>query len=89
MKLNEEFRWVNESDANTNLQITGLNVTQKDKILLLRKDLELLQMSIYGKNFNFLYNTLGNESDNWTGKHIIFKQEVINGKNVRIITSAK
>jgi hypothetical protein len=89
MKLNEEFRWVNETDVNLPLQITGLNVTQKDKILLLRKDLELLQMSIYGKNFNFLYNTLGNESDDWIGKHIIFKQEVINGKNVRIITSAK
>lgn len=90
MKLEQEIRWVNETDCNKPLEILDFQIGDKDKILTLRNDLELVQMSLYGKNFNFLYNVLGADSDLWMHKNIIIKQELNNkGKNIRTIISAK
>ncbi len=89
MKLEQEIRWLNETDCGTGLEILDFQIKDKDKILTLRKGLELIQMSIYGKNFNYLYNVLGSDSDLWLKKQIVVKQEQINGKNVRTITNAK
>lgn len=87
MKIEPENRWVKETDCGTPLEIVGYN--HVEHMLYLRSGLELLQMNLYGKNFNYLYNVLGNETDNWISKKITLKQELLNGKNVRTIISAK
>jgi len=86
MKLEQEIRWVNETDVNTLLEIVDFQIKEKDKMLILRHDLELVQMSIYGRNFNVLYNSFGADSDLWLKKHIIVKQEMnAKGKMIRTI----
>ena len=85
MKIEPEFRWVNETDNNKPLTIAGYN--HADKMLFLRNGIELIQMNVFGKNFNFLYNTFGNETEDWNGKIIKLKSEFDNkkGKNIRTI----
>lgn len=83
MQITQEFRWVTKEDTEKSLTITGYN--HKEKLLYLLNGIDSLQMSLYGRNFNFLYNTLGNETDNWIGKTIKVKQEVVNNKNIRTI----
>lgn len=89
MKLSEEIRWVNETDCGPALEIVDFQMKEKDKILVLRNGVELIQMSIFGKNFNFLFNTLGPDSDMWLHKNIRLRQDInAKGKAVRTILNA-
>lgn len=85
MKIEPEHRWVKEEDCGKPLTIAGFAKSDNEKLLYLLNGIESIQMSIYGKNFNLLYNTFGNETENWIGKVVYIKQEKVNGKNIRTI----
>ncbi len=84
MQIEPEFRWINKDDCGKPLKISGYN--HKEKMLYLISGSDLIQMNVYGKNFNFIYNTFGNETDKWIGKDIKVRQDLIAGKNIRTVT---
>ena len=88
MKLDIEIRWMKPEDCNKPLKIIGFDVIGKDKILTLDTGTEFIKTSIFGKNFNYLYNVLGPESNEWLHHVIVYKQETENGKLIRTIYSA-
>lgn len=86
MKEKPEFRWIQADDCDQPLTISGFVKTGNEKLLLLvtnKKD--LVQMSLYGKNWNYLVFA-EEDSDKWTGKTIFIKDELKEGKHFRTIT---
>lgn len=86
MKEELDIRWINESDCNGTPHTIG-GVDTNEKILFLVKDLngELCKMSYYGKNKNFLINTISPNTEDWITKKIRIRQDIIAGKNIRTI----
>jgi len=86
MKEKPEFRWISAEDCNQPLTISGLQKTANEKILyLLTYSKDLVQMSLYGKNWNFLV-FFEEDSEKWIGKTIYIKDEIIKEKHIRTIT---
>jgi len=49
--------------------------------------LENVQMTVWGSNYNFLYNTYGNKPEQWIGKPIIVTEtKDANGKPRRVVS---
>lgn len=44
-----------------------------------------LDMTVWGGNFNFLYNKYGSKSTDWVGKPISIVQHIENGKPRRVV----
>jgi len=51
---------------------------------------EEIEMTVWGMNYNYLYNTLGSNATNWIGKKICIEQKTDpDGKVRRIVTCPK
>ena len=46
---------------------------------------ELRDMTVWGSNYNYLYNTCGKSSEGWVGKHVKITQHIENGQPRRVI----
>jgi len=96
MELELQYRWISADDFQksnpvsakiVSLEVTNIN-NRRDNILKFQVETtnELMQMSLWGDNFNKLVEKLGKESDAWKGKDISIKQEeAINGKSKKTI----
>lgn len=51
------------------------------------KSEEELEMTVWGMNYNYLYNTLGSNATGWIGKKISIEQKVDFDNKVRRIVS--
>jgi len=92
MKLEQNISWLSEKDfINGTLAATILDLKKEEKelILYVRCSIEEKKFSLWGKNYNFLYNVLGSDSDTWKGKTIILKAQIVNGKVHKTIIEAK
>jgi len=45
-----------------------------------------VDMTMWGSNYNYLYNTHGNDASKWVGKPISIVQHIENGKPRRVVS---
>lgn len=47
---------------------------------------DTIEMTVWGSNYHYLYNTHGNDATKWIGKPISIVQHMENGKPRRVVT---
>lgn len=85
-KANLEYRWIRAADFEKEdplrVKLVNIVIEPKNKIAQMEilKTNELVQMSIYGDNWNWLVREYGDETDNWTGQLLHLEQITVQVK---------